>query len=82
MRPGRMGMVIPTHALMWFIHSLIISMLDKRTNGTAVFDKLKESIYIVEQLSNDDVGASVHFGLQMLQVVFVSVTVNVLFRIT
>jgi hypothetical protein len=50
-------------------------------NGTAFGDKVQEHIDVVEELRDDQIGASIYLGFQVFQVVFFGRVVNVSFRV-
>lgn len=53
-----------------------------RTEVTAVLDELEESVGVVEQLSNDEVGTGIDLLLQVLHVILIRIGINVLLRVT
>ena len=56
-------------------------MREQEEKKSTDLDELEKDVHVVEQLGDDVVSTSVHFGLQVLQVLLVGLAVDVALRV-
>lgn len=51
-------------------------------NGTTLLDKIEEGVNVIEQLSDNEIGAGIHFSLKISQVIFLVGVIDMAFGMT